>query len=113
MDNRVDIYVNKQKPPQQEVIRKLRKIILKKFPGISEEFKWGVPVYGEGKYYIGALKDHVNLGFSINGLSKKDIGNFEGAGKTMRHIKVYSVKDIDEKKVIRLLGVVKKRCESC
>ncbi len=25
-----------------------------------------------GKYYIAALKDHVNLGFSLKGLSKKE-----------------------------------------
>jgi hypothetical protein len=34
--------------------------------------KWGVPAYGDRKYYIVALKDHVNLGFSLKGLTKDD-----------------------------------------
>ena len=50
--------------------------------------KWGVPVFAGGKFYIGSLKNNVNLGFSINGLNEKEIGLFEGNGKTMRHIKI-------------------------
>ena len=113
MDIEVKAYIEKQKSPQKEITRRLRKIILETFPGISEELKWGVPVYGRGRYYIGALKEHVNLGFSINGLPKKDIGNFEGRGSTMRHIKIRSVKDIDRERVVRLLKIVKGRCKSC
>jgi hypothetical protein len=48
---------------------RLRTIIFRTFPGIKEEMKWGVPSYAEGKYYIVALKTHVNLGFSIKDLS--------------------------------------------
>ena len=33
---------------------------------------------------------------------------FEGKGKLMRHIKLYSLKDIDEKKIVKLLKVAKK-----
>ena len=32
-----------------------------------------------------------------DGLSKKEVDFFEGSGKTMRHIKIHSLKDIDEK----------------
>lgn len=39
----VDQYIEKQPSPQQEICTKLRKIILKTFPGIQEEMKWGVP----------------------------------------------------------------------
>ena len=59
----------------------------------------GVPWY-EGKYYIVALKYHCNLGFSIKGLSKKEKSFLEGSGKTMKHIKIYSSKEIDEKKIL-------------
>jgi hypothetical protein len=110
MKNKVDEYMNKQKSLQKEICKRVRKIILKTFPSIKEEMKWGVPVYGDGKYYIGALKDNVNLGFSIKGLSKKQIELFEGGGKTMRHIKIFSLKDIDEKKIVKLLKVVKRGC---
>jgi len=107
MDKRVEKYIEKQKSPQKEIVKKLRKIILETFPNIKEELKLGVPWY-EGQYYIVALKDHVNLGFSLKGLSKKERELFEGGGKTMKHIKIPSLKEIDEKKIVKLLRIVGK-----
>ena len=106
MNKEVDDYIEKQKSPQKEICQKLREILLKTFPDIKEEMKLGVPWY-EGKYYIVALKDHVNLGFSLKGLSGKEVGLFEGGGKTMKHIKIRSLNEIDEKKIVELLKVVK------
>lgn len=114
MDKDVTKYIEKQKSPQKEICQHLRAIIHATFPGITEEMKVGVPCYGVskedacGSFYIAALKDHVNLGFSLKGLSKKQQEFFEGSGKTMKHIKVFSVVDIDEEKIIRLLKMVKK-----
>ena len=108
MNKEVENYIEKQKSPQKEICHKLRTIILKTFPDIKEEMKMGVPWY-EGKYYIVALKDHVNLGFSLKGLSKKEIELFEGGGKTMKHIKLYFLKEIDEKEIVKLLRVVEKK----
>ena len=115
MDEKVDEYIKKQKSPQKEICQRLRNIILKTIPEINEEMRVGVPCYGHtkedicGKYYIAALKDHVNLGFSLKGLSKKEQELFEGTGKTMKHIKVYSLKDIDEQKIINLLKLVNEK----
>jgi hypothetical protein len=106
MDEGVKSYIGKQKSPQKEILQKLREIIVKNFPGIHEQMKLGVPWY-EGKYYIVALKDHVNLGFCLEGLSKEEEGLFEGSGKTMKHIKFYSLNDIDEEKIVGLLNMVK------
>ena len=61
----------------------------------------------EGKYYIVALKNYVNLGFSLEGLSNKEIGLFAGGGKSTKHIKVRSLEEIDEEKIAGLLKVVK------
>jgi hypothetical protein len=108
MNKEVEKYIEKQKSPQREICQKLRKIILKTFPDIKEELKMGVPWY-EGQYYIVALKDHVNLGFSLKGLSKEEIGLFEGGGKTMKHIKLYFLKEIDEKEIVKLLRMVEKK----
>ena len=107
MDKEVDKYIEKQKSPQKEICKKLREIIVRTFPDIKEEMKWGVPSYGNGKYYFVALKTHVNLGFSLKGLSKEEIDRFEGGGKTMRHIKIDSVMDVDEKKIVELLKLIK------
>jgi hypothetical protein len=107
MSKDVDAYIEEQKSLQREIVKRIRKIILKTFPNIKEEIYCGVPWY-EGKYYIGALKDHVNLGFSIKDLSEEEKELFEGTGKTMKHIKIFSLNQIDEKKIMKLLKLVKK-----
>ena len=108
MNTKVDNYIQKQKSPQKEICQKLREIVLKTFPDSKEEMKWGVPAFAGGKFYIVALKDHVNLGFSIKGLSKDEIALFDGGGKTMKHIEIGTMQDIDEKRIVRLLKMVGK-----
>lgn len=108
MNKEVEEYIEKQKSPQKEICKKLRKIILKTFPDTKEEMKLGVPWY-EGKYCIVALKTHVNLGFSLKGLSKEEIKLFEGGGKTMKHIKISSLQEMDENKIVKLLKLVKRK----
>ena len=105
MDIKVKKYIEKQKSPQKEICLKLRGIILNTFPDIKEEMKWGVPVFSDGKFYIGALRNQVNLGFSINGLTKEQIALFEGNGKTMKHIKIKTLGDIDEDRIVKLLKI--------
>lgn len=113
MDKAVTKYIEKQKSPQKEICKKLRKIILNSFPKTDEKIKLGVAWYS--KYYIVSLKDSVNLGVSIKGLLKKDMDNFEGSGMSMRHLKFRELKEIDEKKIIKLLKLVDKKaeCGSC
>jgi hypothetical protein len=108
----IEKYVERQKSPQREIVQRLREMILKSFPNIKEEFKMGVPWY-EGTYYIVALKDHVNLGFSVKGLSKEEKALFEVKGKMMRQVKFYSLEDVDEKKVEKLLKLVGEKSEGC
>lgn len=105
MSKEVDDYIEKQKSPQKEICQRLRNIILETFPDIKEEMELGVPWY-EGKYYIVALKNYVNLGFSLKGLSNKEARLFEG-GKTMKHVKIRALEEIDAKKIVELLKVVK------
>ena len=106
MDQKVKDYLAKLPSPQKEICERAREIILKAFPNIEESFKNGVPWY-EDKYYIVGLKDHVNIGFSIKGLNKEEMALFEGKGKLMRHIKLFSLDDTDEAHIIKLLKTVK------
>jgi hypothetical protein len=103
MNKDVDDYLNKQNLPCREICLKLRQIIFKTIPGIKEEMKWGVPTYADGKCYLVALKDHVNLGFSLKGLSKEEQKLLDGSGKTMKHIEIRSLKEIDERRIADLL----------
>jgi len=52
------------------------------------------------------MKNRVHVGFAITGLNSDEIGLFEGSGKTMRHIKIPTLENIDEKKLVRLIKLV-------
>jgi uncharacterized protein YdhG (YjbR/CyaY superfamily) len=112
MVNQVEKYIEKQKSPQKEIVERIRDQILKTLPNIREEIKMGVPWY-EGKFYVVALKDHVNLGFSVNGLAEQDIALFEGKGKFMRHVKFFSPQDIDYVKLEKMLRLVSEKSTWC
>ena len=115
MDEKVEEYIEKQESPQKDIIQMVRKIFLKTLLNCEEEKKWGVIVFAGGKFYIGAIKNRVHVGFAINGLNKEEIGLFEGSGKTMRHIKIHSLEDIDVKKLVKLIKLVDKKtiCDQC
>ena len=106
MSKTVDDYISELASPQKEICRYLRKLIFDTFPGIKEAMKWGVPAYADGKYYLVALKDHVNLGFAIKGLPKEDIALFDGGGKTTKHIQINNPDNIDLQRIIGLLKLV-------
>jgi hypothetical protein len=107
---KVTEYIEKQHSPQKEICQQLRTLIFKTIPTINEEMKWGVPTYADGKFYIVALQNHVNLGFSLKGLSKEEEKLFQGSGKTMKHLEICSLNDINERKITQLiLLVIKKR----
>ena len=109
MNKEVDEYIRKQNSPQEEICLELRRIIFRIFPHIEEEMKWGVPTYAKGRYYLVSLKDHVNLGFSLKGLSKEEQKLFQGAGKTMKHIEIRSLEEINESEIAKLLRLVWKK----
>ncbi len=112
MDESVDDYIGRQKSPQKEVCSALRRLILRTFPGIKEEMRYGVPWYG-GRYYIAAFGDHVNLGLSIEGLPKEKLALFEGGGRLMRHIKLFSNEEIDRRRVRAVLKIAaESKCSS-
>jgi len=111
----VNEYIEKQKSPQKEIIQKVRNIFQKTLPTSEEKMRWGVITYSEGKFYIAAMKNRVHVGFAINGLSNDEISLFEGSGKTMRHIKISALENIDEKTLVNLIEMVDKKanCRPC
>jgi hypothetical protein len=106
MNEKVNNYIKNLPSPQREISKNIRKLIFNSFPNIKENMKYGVPYY-DNDFYIVGLKDHVNLGVSIQNLTPEEIALFEGTGKTTRHIKISSIKDIREEKIISLLKMVK------
>ena len=109
MDSKVKEYIEKQSSPQKEICLKIREIIKNTLPNTKEEMKWGTPVYCSNKIYIGSFKKQVNLGFQIKGLTEDQVSSLEGTGKTMRHIKIYNLDDLDEKKIVKFIKLVSKQ----
>jgi len=106
MDPKVKEYIEKQPSLQKQICLKVRDIIFQTIPETNEDLKWGTPVYCGHKIYIGSFKKQVNLGFQIEGLSEEEITELEGTGKTMRHIKIHSLDEIDEEKIIKFIKLV-------
>ncbi len=105
MSSKVNEYIEKQQSPQKKICKQLRSIILNTYPSINERMKYGVPYYDDN-FYIVALKNHVNLGVSIKNLTDDEIDLFEGDGKLTRHVKVTTLSEIDEERIIQLLELV-------
>ncbi len=115
MGNQVDAYIEKQRSPQKEILQEVRKAFRDALPNCKEEMRWGVVTFGAGKIYIAAMKNRVHVGFAITGLSEDEIGLFEGNGKTMRHIKMPTLKSIDKNSLVKLIEMVDKKaiCTPC
>jgi uncharacterized protein YdhG (YjbR/CyaY superfamily) len=109
MDKQADDYIEKQKSPQKEILQKVRKIFKETLPNCEEKMAWGVITFAAGKFYIAAMKTRVHVGFSITGLSEDEISMFGGSGKTMRHIKIATLENIDEKRLVEMIEMVDKR----
>ncbi len=83
-----------------KTLARLRKLILEAAPELTEEWKWGSPVWAYKGNVLsgGAFKDHVKLNF-FNGASLKDPGGLFNAGldaKATRAIDFSEGDKIDE-----------------
>jgi hypothetical protein len=93
---KVTEYINKASREQIVILETLRKLIHDSIENVTEEIKWGFPVFAKTKdfAYLRFAKKHITLGFyNINQI--KDPENLlEGEGNTLKHIKIKSVEDI-------------------
>lgn len=92
-------------PEAQDLALKLRSLIFKLLPKAQEKIYtgWGVAdIYrgeprGRGFMAIGPQKKYVNLYF-MDGVDLPDpAGLLEGTGKRLRHVKIKSGKDLENK----------------
>jgi hypothetical protein len=83
-----------------ERLARLRKLILEAVPGITEEWKWGTPVWvHKGNVVaVGAFKDHLKVNF-FQGAALDDLHGLFNAGldaKATRAIDIGEGDKIDE-----------------
>jgi hypothetical protein len=92
---------------QGKTLARLRKLVLKADPDITEEWKWDTPVFSHKGLVcaLGAFKDHVGMNF-FKGASLKDSRRLFNAGleaKTSRSINLREGDAIDEAALLDLI----------
>src|SRR5688572_19043240 len=100
------LYLADQPPKNRTLIRALRKFVGRTAPELEEAVKWGNGCWVKGKApiaYVYSDKDHVQLGFFRGSSLKDPKGLLQGKGEYVRHVKVRTPKDIDEKEFGALL----------
>jgi hypothetical protein len=89
--------------PRKEMLERMRAVVRRTLPEATETVKWGQPVYslwGKNIICFMIYDDHVNFGLFMGARLKA--ARLEGTGKGLRHVKVYTIGDIDEKEFSRL-----------
>jgi hypothetical protein len=104
--------ITKSSAPAQELARQVHELIADVYPN-AVEVPWPkqqVVGYGVGPKkmsehfcYIGAFKNHVNLGFNYGADLPDPEGLLEGTGKLFRHVKINSPQETERPAVRRLV----------
>lgn len=109
MNEQITEYIDNAPKEQKEIMEMIRSLIHQNAKNVTEEFKWSRPIFKSEKdfAYLQSNKSHVNLGFYKDFKKLDDPDNLlEGTGKTMRHIKLKKVSDINSKLLSEWLQVL-------
>ncbi|HZY71440.1 MAG TPA: DUF1801 domain-containing protein [Thermoplasmata archaeon] len=85
--------------------RQLLRLIRTHAPGLQERFLWGNPVWSgrSNAIYLMLHRDHINLGFFRGAELAPRFPEIEGTGKSLRHVKVRSLKDAERASLARMI----------
>jgi hypothetical protein len=107
---KVTEYIDNAPTAHKANLEIIRKLIHESVLGVTEEIKWGFPVFAKTKdfTYIRVAKNHITFGF-YNFDKIQDTENIlEGNGNTLRHIKIRVAEDINEglfKEWLRVIAI--------
>jgi hypothetical protein len=92
-------YIEKATEEQIVILEAVRKLIHECVANVSEEIKWGFPVFASTKdfAYLRFAKKHITLGFYSIGKIQDPDSLLEGEGNTLKHIKIKSKDEIKSK----------------
>jgi hypothetical protein len=95
-NQKVTDYIGDAPTEQSEMLEVLRGLIHETVGNVSEEIKWGFPVFAQAKdfAYLRLAKKHITLGFYHIDKLKDPQGLLEGEGKIFKHIKIRKLEDI-------------------
>ena len=101
-----DLYLADQPPKNRRLIRALRAFVRRAFPSLQESVKWGNGCWLQDDTpvsYVYSDTDYVQFGFIRGSALSDPRGLLHGNGQYVRHIKVRSLGDIDERAFAALL----------
>ncbi len=105
LNQKVTAYIDNATEEQIVVLETLRRLIHEIVGNVSEEIKWGFPVFAVNKdfAYLRFAKKHVTLGFyNIDKIQDPD-NLLEGEGSVLKHIKIKNIDDVDSKVISQWL----------
>jgi hypothetical protein len=90
---------------QYMIVEAVRALVKSSFPGTLEEVKYGGILFSSGVQFCGvfAYKEHVSVEFSMGAKIADTYGFLEGRGKGRRHLKLFTVMDVEEKRLVQYL----------
>ena len=96
---------------QRDGLRRLADIWFARMRGLGRDVRVlmhdGCPTacVGDAAFgYVGAFRDHVNVGFFFGALLNDPAGLLEGTGRRMRHVKLWPGRDLDSAALDRLIA---------
>jgi hypothetical protein len=101
INQNVSDYINRASEEQVAVLNVLRKLIHETVANVSEEIKWNMPVFNNGKdfAYLRVSKKHITLGFYNIDKIKDPDNLLEGEGNTLKHIKIRNKEEVRAKTI--------------
>ena len=94
------VYVRDENPELRKVVRGLRSFVKKCVPGTKETVNaWGIPTFVRKDPFCFFMvgKKHVTFGFHSGTSLDDPEGLLEGTGKSIRHVKLRTVEDVEQK----------------
>lgn len=101
-----DLWAADQSAKHRRMIPTLRKLVKKVSPKLKETVKWGNGCWEGVEYpviFLYADKDHLQFGFFAGAYLKDPKKVLHGKARYVRHLKVFTPKDIDEKLFARFI----------
>lgn len=98
-NQKITDYIANASEEQIIILEELRKLIHESADNVSEEIKWGFPVFNSNRKdfcYLRFSTNHVTLGFYNPDKIITHTNLLEGDGTVMKHIKIKSVDTINE-----------------
>lgn len=90
LNKKVTDYILKASDEQIVILEALRKRVHESVKDVSEEIKWNMPVFNNGKdfAYLRFAKKHITIGFYNIDKIKDPDNLLEGEGNTLKHLKI-------------------------